>query len=61
VRRTPVQVGFSDGKHTEVFRKQKPGGKAGEWVDLSADDELVSGPLANLTDGQALTIPTRQP
>ncbi len=48
--RLPVLVGRSDGKLTEVHKKQ--GAEAGTWVDLVGDEEIGAGNVSNLTDGQ---------
>jgi RND family efflux transporter MFP subunit len=53
--RTPVQLGHTDGKHTEVLRYQKPGTPP-TWAEFSGK-ESVAGRAAGLVDGQA--IPSR--
>ena len=54
--RTPIQSGRSDGKFTEVFKKQQPG--SANWVDWTGNEEVLSGQAASLADGQAVE-PTR--
>jgi HlyD family secretion protein len=52
--RTPIQPGRTDGTWTEVVRKQKPG-VPGAWEDWTGREEVLSGPAATLTDGQAVS------
>jgi HlyD family secretion protein len=49
--RLPVQPGRTDGTFTEVFKKQKAGGG---WEDWSGTEDVLSGPVATLTDGQPI-------
>jgi len=53
--RLPIQPGRTDGTWTEVFRKQKAG-VAESWEDWTGREEILSGPAATLSDGQAVSI-----
>lgn len=48
--RLPVLVGRTDGKLTEVHKKQ--GAAPGAWVDFTGDEQIVASNVATLTDGQ---------
>jgi multidrug efflux pump subunit AcrA (membrane-fusion protein) len=50
--KTPVQAGLSDGEWTEVNKKLVNG----EWIPFSGDEEVITGNLANLTNGQRVSI-----
>ena len=50
--RTVIQTGRSDGKFTEVFKKQQPGSTA--WEDWTGNEQVLSGETAGLADGQAV-------
>lgn len=54
VVRTPVQVGHTDGKYTEVLRLQKPGTPP-SWVELTGK-EVVVAKAAGLVDGQPVKV-----
>ena len=53
--RLPIQPGRTDGTWTEVFRKQKAG-IPGSWEDWTGREEVLTGPAATLSDGQAVSI-----
>jgi RND family efflux transporter MFP subunit len=53
--RLPIQPGRSDGKFTEVFKKQKAGSPA-EWEDWDGKEDVLAGPANTLADGQAVEI-----
>jgi HlyD family secretion protein len=53
--RLPIQPGRTDGTWTEVFRKQKSG-VPGAWEDWTGREDVLSGPAATLTDGQAVSV-----
>jgi RND family efflux transporter MFP subunit len=53
--RLPIQPGRTDGTFTEVFKKQKSGAP-GAWEDWTGQEDVLSGPTAGLTDGQAVTV-----
>ena len=50
--RTVIQSGRSDGKFTEVFKKQRPGTTT--WDDWTGDEQVLAGQTANLSDGQGV-------
>jgi HlyD family secretion protein len=56
--RLPIQPGRTDGTFTEVFKKQKAGAP-GTWEDWTGQEEILSGPAATLTDGQAVDASKR--
>jgi RND family efflux transporter MFP subunit len=51
--RLPVQSGRSDGTFTEVFKKAGPGGA---WENWTGSENVLSGPAATLSDGQAVEV-----
>jgi multidrug efflux pump subunit AcrA (membrane-fusion protein) len=58
VWRTPVQVGFSDGRRIEVLKKQsRPASQGSEavWQEFPADETVVQDNLSQLTDGQPVS------
>jgi hypothetical protein len=52
--RTPIQVGHTDGKYTEVLRRQKPGAPPA-WTEFTGK-EVVVAKAAGLVDGQAVRM-----
>jgi HlyD family secretion protein len=52
--RTPVQLGHTDGKYTEVLRRQKPGAPPG-WTEFTGK-EAVAAKAAGLVDGQRVRV-----
>jgi HlyD family secretion protein len=51
--RLPIQPGRTDGKFTEVFKKQK---SPGVWEDWTGDEQILSGQASTLADGQSVTL-----
>ncbi|HTU88601.1 MAG TPA: efflux RND transporter periplasmic adaptor subunit [Gemmataceae bacterium] len=51
-KRAPVQIGISDDKHTEVFRKKEKD----KWVEFTGDEEVILGDLPELRDGEEVRI-----
>ena len=58
-RMTPVQVGPSDDRFTEVLRKKPPGTQGDEFVDVDGTEQVVIGSLDAMTDG--ITLPPPAP
>ncbi|HJZ93207.1 MAG TPA: efflux RND transporter periplasmic adaptor subunit, partial [Gemmataceae bacterium] len=56
--RLPIQPGRTDGTSTEVFKKQKAGAP-GTWEDWTGQEDVLSGPAATLTDGEAVDASKR--
>jgi multidrug efflux pump subunit AcrA (membrane-fusion protein) len=50
--RTPVQIGISDGKYLEVFRKKVKG----KWQEFTGDEEVILGDLPDLRDGETVRV-----
>jgi RND family efflux transporter MFP subunit len=52
--RTPLRIGHREGNAVEVLKKHAPG--TSTWADLTGEDVVIASNLANLTDGQAVTL-----
>jgi RND family efflux transporter MFP subunit len=50
--RLPIRTGRSDGNFTEVLQKQV----GDNWVDWTGDEAILTGPTANLKDGQEVKV-----
>ncbi len=50
--RTPVQIGISDGKYIEVFRKKIKD----KWEPFTGEEEVIRGDLPELRDGEKVRI-----
>jgi HlyD family secretion protein len=55
-RRTPVQLGLRNGSIVEVLRKQVSSESHTGWENFTGQETIVSGNLANLTDGQVVQV-----
>ncbi len=51
--RTRVQIGRTDGKQTELLRKQAAGGA---WEDITGSDQVIASIPAGLSDGQPVSL-----
>jgi RND family efflux transporter MFP subunit len=51
--RLPIRTGRTDGKFTEVFEKAGPGGA---WEAWTGTEDVLAGPAATLSDGQAVEV-----
>jgi RND family efflux transporter MFP subunit len=51
--RTPIKVGLRQGERVEVISRRAPG-KDGDWLPFTVNDEVITGPLGRLTNGQAV-------
>ncbi len=50
--KTAVRAGVSDGTWIEVSQKQING----EWLDFTGDEQVLTGNLEEITDGQAVSV-----
>jgi HlyD family secretion protein len=55
--RLPVRAGRTDGTWREVFAKEKDA--PGTWEDWTGTEEVLAGPTATLSDGQAVNVAGR--
>ncbi len=51
---TPVQVGPSDDRYTEVLRKQRPGQPQGNWAEIDGTEPVLIGNLDATGDNQPI-------
>ncbi|HYV37344.1 MAG TPA: efflux RND transporter periplasmic adaptor subunit [Gemmataceae bacterium] len=57
--RTQLRIGYRDGGNVEVLKKLVPSAQEGgtpTWENMAAGEVVISGNLANLTEGQAVTV-----
>jgi HlyD family secretion protein len=57
LRRTPIKVGFSDGRRIEVLKKQvRPAGPGSQstWQDFTGEEIIAQDNLSQLAEGQAV-------
>jgi HlyD family secretion protein len=57
--RTPVHLGLRSGKLVELLRKQVVREGKTSWEPCTGEETVLTGDLAALTDGQAVTVSTR--
>lgn len=62
VRRTPVEIGARGDDRVEVLRRQAKPAKSGEegaWEDFTGQEAVVQDNLAALSDGQAVSVASK--
>jgi multidrug efflux pump subunit AcrA (membrane-fusion protein) len=56
--KTPLLIGYRDGKNVEVLKKLVPASPGGppEWTDLAGTEAFIVGDLGKLSDQQAVRV-----